>query len=568
MRKEYLIILLLPIIISCSSTKDAAHDSKKETELQEGETYSQKGLALLAQPHEDRFFTFLNTVAPDSPGNKDTLLENYAKNQEELVSYFFEKGDIFKTTHYYKNLYAIKELPAEEIEAFYHKIDEKAGERHYNSYRKYLKILRGWELKGNDFSPLLPITEYNFVLTEIKVKREYVNEDGILRTDQPYYFGSGIAIDSHHILTTFHLIEDLFLNSTRSYELIVKQETSIYSTVKVLAWDSLLDLAVLETEEELQYIPDFYTHLGDSRTIQRGQIIYSLGHHGGYTSTLTKGIISAQDRKAPEGGTLIQVDASVAPGAGGGLLIGEDGLVYGMILGGIRHENLNFALPSNLILSVLDELIAGIEIKRPWLGAVITTKKELPGKVYLKGLFPSSPLAETGIKIDDEIVALNNVTIGSAQEAREILNRLEAGNLIQVRYKNATGEIINHVYLKRRPDYPVYSAIKNMGLIESLYLHFGFSVEPGFKKTLRQTIKNEKIGIDFYKVNTIEKDSHLEKMGVVIGDYVGILSDFYIQRTHYLEIIHLPADPKSHQPEYTEDYIYQLKKEEYDENVL
>ena len=564
MRRAILVLLLLPIIISCTSTKETVLEIRGEKE----ETYYDTGLALLAQPHEDRFFTFINTTIPNAPGDRDTLLNLYAKNQEELVSFFFEKGDIFKALHYFKNLYAVKEMTEEESDGFYRQIDEKAGEAGYHFFRKHLTIDRGWGLEEQNFSSLLPVTEYNFVLTEITIKREYANKDGILRVDHPHTLGSGIVLDSRHILTTFHLVENLYLSNTRSYEITVKQDQMIYSNVKVLAWDSLLDMAVLETDEEIQYIPDLYKYFGDSRTLERGQSIFCLGHYAGYTSTLTKGIISANKRKAPEGGTWIQVDASVSPGAAGGMLLGEDGRIYGMILGGIVHENINFILPSNLILSVADQLIGKSTIKRPWLGAQLTTKKDLDAKIYFNGFFPSSPLTETDVQVDDQLVALNNVPVSSVREAREVLQTLDAGNLVQVRYQNSAGEIIRYVHAKRRPDYPVYSAIKNTGELASLYLHFGFSVDHSAKDTVRFTLKNTKIAVNFHIVTAIKEDSHLDKMGVKVGDLIGILTDFYIRRTRYIEVFHIPADRESHTPTYAEDYIYKMEKEEYDENVL
>jgi hypothetical protein len=232
------------------------------------------------------------------------------------------------------------------------------------------------------------------------------------------------------------------------------------------------------------------------------------------------------------------------------------------------HENINFILPSNLILSVTDQLVHKSTIKRPWLGTLLTTKKGIEDKIYVGGLFPSSPLTETDIKVDDRVVALNDVHIGSVSQAREVMNTLDAGNLVKVRFQNSTGEVVRYVHTKRRPDYPVYSAIKNAGSLDSLYLHFGFSVNQSIADTVRFTIKSKKYAINFHTVTAIKENSRLEKMGVKAGDMVGILADFYIQRTRYLDVIHIPADSESHNPEYIEDYLYHMEKEEYDENVL
>jgi C-terminal processing protease CtpA/Prc len=250
------------------------------------------------------------------------------------------------------------------------------------------------------------------------------------------------------------------------------------------------------------------------------------------------------------------------------MLIGEDGLLYGMILGGIVHEDINFAVPSNLILGVLDQLIQGIEIKRPWLGALLAAKKDMPDKVYIGGIFPSSPLTETEIAIDDRLVSLNDVPVASAGDARNAIKDLEAGNCVKVRFQNAAGEVVRYVYLKRRPDYPAYSAVKNTGRLDSLYLQFGFSIEPGYRKQIKQQIKDKKFSINFYKIAAVKEDSYLDRMGVEPGDLIGILADFYIHRTRYMEVLHIPTDPDSRNFEYIEDYIYKMKRVEYDENIL
>ena len=96
----------------------------------------------------------------------------------------------------------------------------------------------------------------------------------------------------------------------------------------------------------------FYQLLGNSDSLKQGFPIYVMGHHLRLTSTLTKGIISASTRRAPEVGTWIQVDTNVGPGASGGMLIGEDKLIYGVIVAGIIY-NTNFAVPSNTILQIL-----------------------------------------------------------------------------------------------------------------------------------------------------------------------------------------------------------------------
>jgi hypothetical protein len=297
--------------------------------------------------------------------------------------------------------------------------------------------------------------------------------------------------------------------------------------------------------------------------------VYCLGHHEGLTATLTKGIISSPYRKAPEFGSWIQIDAALAPGASGGMLIGKDNLIYGLLVKGVIYEDINFVVPSNLILGVLDILIQGKNVKRPWLGLLLVESQEDKGSVRLDYIFPSSPLKDLDVHMNEELVSINTIAVDSIETAKKIIGELETGNLVNVRIRKSDMKEQDYfVLLARRPDYAIYNATRNRDRLETLYPSFGFAVNVDSKKTITFNLKNEKISIDFFEVIRSKKETFLDNMGVKAGDYLGIILDIYENQNRYIQLLHLSEESPFEKDIDITDYIYSIKKSKYDGNIL
>jgi hypothetical protein len=327
-------------------------------------------------------------------------------------------------------------------------------------------------------------------------------------------------------------------------------------------------VALLKLKKAFPDKEPVYSHFGDADTLLKGQGIFCLADFNGLSFSLTKGIVSSKDREAPGTGIWLQVDAAVSEGAGGGLLLGNDGLCYGMILGGLVYENINFILPSNEILGFIDKLMQTGSLSRPWLGirAVMDTREK--EKIIIEEIFPSSPLIGTNIIKGNTLSAINDIPVTSVEQARNLLLNRSAGNLVKITSK--TGRISKDVFvlLKTRPDFPGFSTAGQYGPLESLYMHFGFSVYSVPSRSFEYTVNNKKGVIHFFKVIKIKPGSYLDSMGVKPDDYLGIISDFYYGRTRYLEVIHIPGSIKPEDITDVDDLVYQLAKDEYDENIL
>jgi S1-C subfamily serine protease len=164
--------------------------------------------------------------------------------------------------------------------------------------------------------------------------------------------GSGFEVDGRGtILTNAHVI-------ARAGRITVSLDGINRPVVaKVVARDAALDLGVLRIP-----IGGLTLHplsLGDSDTVQVGELATAIGNPFGYTRTLTTGVISAVQRniRAPDGtkiNNVLQTDAPINPGNSGGPLIDEQGQVIGInsqivTAGGARGNiGIAFAIPINM----------------------------------------------------------------------------------------------------------------------------------------------------------------------------------------------------------------------------
>ena len=123
--------------------------------------------------------------------------------------------------------------------------------------------------------------------------------------------------------------------------------------------------------------------LADSSTVEPGEGVVAIGSPFGYSESITAGIVSAVDRniEAPNGFTIpnaIQTDAAINHGNSGGPLIDASGKVVGTNVqiatgdqgSGSSNAGVGFAVPSNTVKTVVDDLIAGKTVEHAYLGVV------------------------------------------------------------------------------------------------------------------------------------------------------------------------------------------------------
>jgi S1-C subfamily serine protease len=185
--------------------------------------------------------------------------------------------------------------------------------------------------------------------------------------------------------------------------------------------------------------------LADSSRIEVGDFVIAIGNPFGLQHTVTSGIVSALGRTGISRDGIedfIQTDAAINPGNSGGALVSLDGELVGInsvILsqsGG--NVGIGFAIPSNLVRSVMEQLIQYGEVNRGQLGVSVLGltpefRKSLGLADDVQGALVSqvsegSAAARAGIEVGDVITAVGNQPIKGAAELRNTIGMLKVGD--------------------------------------------------------------------------------------------------------------------------------------------
>lgn len=253
--------------------------------------------------------------------------------------------------------------------------------------------------------------------------------------------GSGVIIDADRglIVSNSHVVQN-------ADDIVVTLTDRRQFNAEVVGSDPATDVALLRIEaDNLSEIP-----FGDSDDLDVGDFVIAIGNPFGLGQTATAGIVSALGRSGinVEGyEDFIQTDASINPGNSGGALVGLDGTLKGInsaILspaGG--NIGIGFAIPSNMVREVVDQLLEYGEVQRGRVG--IGIQDVLPGLSEALGLGvdrgalvsevePGSPAEEAGIEVGDVIIAVNGQEIANASQLRNAIGLVRLGETVTLTY--------------------------------------------------------------------------------------------------------------------------------------
>ncbi len=253
--------------------------------------------------------------------------------------------------------------------------------------------------------------------------------------------GSGMILDRDgHILTNYHVVKDV---DEISVQLADKRKFE----AEIVGTDPRTDIAVIKLKGRL---PDNLptVALGDSDALEVGDLVVAIGAPFGLTQTVTTGIISAKGR-ADVGITdyedFLQTDTPINPGNSGGPLVNMRGEVIGMnsaIATSVgQFAGVGFAIPSNLIKTLLPRLIKGETITRGQLGVVIQeVTPELakqfglsePKGALVAQVNKGSPADKAGIKIGDVIVHYDGREVPDTRSLRNAVAATVPGTKVQI----------------------------------------------------------------------------------------------------------------------------------------
>ena len=250
--------------------------------------------------------------------------------------------------------------------------------------------------------------------------------------------GAGVIVKDGFILTNHHVVDG-------ADQVTVELKDRRSFTAKIVGSDAPSDLAVLEIEAHgLPLVP-----LGNSESVNVGDIVLALGNPMGVGQTVTMGIISAKGRATGLGDgsfeDFLQTDAPINTGNSGGALVNTRGELVGInsqILspsGG--NIGIGFAIPVNMARTVMDALIHDGQVHRGRLGVTaqpITSdlarslQLDAISGALISDVQRNGPADRAGLQRGDVVLAINGQTVGDGNELRNKIASLGPGAHVEL----------------------------------------------------------------------------------------------------------------------------------------
>ena len=249
----------------------------------------------------------------------------------------------------------------------------------------------------------------------------------ILRAD-------GFILTNHHVISGAEKVEVRFRDGR-------------ILPARVVGVDDKTDIAILKVEaKELPVV-----QIGNSDTLRVGQLVCAIGAPFSQDYSFTCGWVSGKGRTnllGPSSATIlfedyIQTDAFINPGNSGGPLFDVDGQVIGMntLINGVGR-GLAFAIPSNLLMEVTEQLIANGKVQRPWLGIRIETLGAAPELrerisgidkgVIVDTIEANAPAYKSDLRPADVITEVDGVKLSTARDLQREVLRKKVGQTVQL----------------------------------------------------------------------------------------------------------------------------------------
>lgn len=263
--------------------------------------------------------------------------------------------------------------------------------------------------------------------------------------------GSGVLISENgYIVTNNHVVE----GTDKVQVTFNNRNTQI---AEVVGTDPATDLAVLKIEGN--NFP--FLHLGNSDQVKLGQWVLAVGYPLNLDATVTAGIVSAKGRSiginrmnnpnALE--SFIQTDAAVNQGNSGGALVNTNAELIGINAAIASptgsYAGYSYAIPSNIVKKVAEDLIEFGQVKRGYLGIELLDLNKISESmavelgvskeayrnmdgVYVADVIPGSGADKAGMQKGDFITMVNNIPMHSVPQLMEHVSRHHPGDKLNI----------------------------------------------------------------------------------------------------------------------------------------
>ena len=250
-------------------------------------------------------------------------------------------------------------------------------------------------------------------------------------------FGSGFILTSDgYIMTNNHVISN-------SSEILITLSDETVLEAQLIGSDPRSDLALLKVDGKNLPIVSVAT----ADNLKVGEWVLAIGSPFGFSHTVTAGIVSGKQRKLPDESYVpyIQTDVAINPGNSGGPLFNLSGDVVGVNAqiytrtGGFM--GVSFAIPSETMMDVFNQLKDSGKVTRGWLGVFIqevdknlakSFGMEKPMGAVIAKVLKNSPASKSGLKQGDIILSFNGKPIKKSRDLPPLVGMTEVNTRAKV----------------------------------------------------------------------------------------------------------------------------------------
>ncbi len=281
--------------------------------------------------------------------------------------------------------------------------------------------------------------------------------------------GSGVIVKANGLIVTSNHV----IKGSDKIKVVLSDRREF--SAKVILTDEKTDLAMLKIEAKDEQLP--FLPLANSDKLEVGDLVLAIGNPFGVGQTVTNGIISALARTAigvSDYQFFIQTDAAINPGNSGGALVNMEGKLAG-INTAIYTESggsngIGFAIPANMVATIIDGSNVGKQIVRPWVGITATTVTQeiatslglpAPQGALIKEIYPDSPVDQAEIKVGDVVTSIDDFKIIDEKELHFRVATYKIGSNANFRIFRSGKELSFNVEMAE----PIESPKKDLRLI-------------------------------------------------------------------------------------------------------
>lgn len=275
--------------------------------------------------------------------------------------------------------------------------------------------------------------------------------------------GSGVIVSADGmIVTNHHVVEGaseirVVLADRREFDAILVRD------------DERTDLAILRVEIGDTPLP--WLELANSDELQVGDLVLAIGNPFGVGQTVTSGIVSGLARTnvgITDFNFFIQTDAAINPGNSGGALVTMDGTLAGVNTaifsrsGG--NQGVGFAVPANMVRTVIASVDGGPRLVRPWLGASVQNVDitisealglERPFGVLVNDTHPTGPARRAGLATGDVVVSVNGQPVADVGALRFRIATADIGSQAELTVLREDRSTVVMLDIERPPEEPL-----------------------------------------------------------------------------------------------------------------